>query len=161
MTASSQLRAPALAMAALALLALGLMAAPERAQAHSMYIMDPRIGQPYVPAGQFLDLPLYSNFGPANVDWTIHTELGLSGGDRYQNVYFYYYLYDRALIPPANNIIGRYAIPVRDWVQVGPNVFGGTITSHAGGNMDLVLEIWNNADIYGQYFNYYARARHP
>lgn len=163
MISSSHLRASTIGTLALVLLAAGLATAPEPADAHSMYPLEPVLGQRFVNAGGFVSLGLYVNRGPSNVDWTIHTELGLSGGDRLQNVWFYYRLYDRGLIvPPApTNEIGRYSVPVRDWVQAGPNVFGGTITSHAGGNMDLVLEIYNNADIYGQEFNYYARARHP
>ncbi len=132
-TASSQLGRPILAILALVLVGMGLLMAPEPARAHSMHILDARQNQMFVDAGSFSTLRLYSNIGPSNVDWTIDTQLGLIGGDRYQNVYFYYYLYDRAIL--GFNIIGRYSVPVRDWVQVGPYVFAGPISSHAGGNI--------------------------
>jgi hypothetical protein len=159
MNLSSLSARPAAAIGALLLLMTGLAAAPEPAEAHSMYRLNPVSGQVFVPAGSFREYFFYQNQGPANVDWTIDTLIGLNGGDRYQDVYFYYFLYDRALTDPTSTV-GHYGAPVRDWVQPGPLVLGGTITAHTGGNMDLWIEIYSQ-DIYDQSFNVYARARHP
>jgi hypothetical protein len=75
--------------------------------------------------------------GPADKSWTIRTSIGLSNGDRFQKTRFAFSVQDLS----NDNRIGKYGVPVRDWVVVGTQAFASTISTHSNGNFWLYIWI--------------------
>lgn len=108
---------------------------------------------PCVGAGATLLRLLYDNIPVSDQNWAIRVNIGLSGGDITQFVWYDWFVIDNAISAE----VARARASVFYWVEVGADIEAHTLTAHIGGTVDVGVTI-HNLDSNSQCFNLLTRA---
>lgn len=96
---------------------------------------------------------LYDNIPVSDQNWAIRVNIGLSGGDITQFVWYDWFVIDNAISAE----VARARASVFYWVEVGADIEAHTLTAHIGGTVDVGVTI-HNLDSNSQCFNLLTRA---